>query len=148
MKYLRYPLLLALATPAFALAEPLAPVSAPPSILASAVRMLGALFIVLSVVLMGAWAFKNKERLAGGRIKQSKLQVLESKSLGARHSICVVGYENQRLLISTSPTGVSMLTHLPEASREEVAAAAAPTATISRPSFTDAFRQALTDRAQ
>jgi flagellar biogenesis protein FliO len=142
MKYLS---IFALAVPAFAqnaTAQILDP--AAPSMAATAVRIVGAMMIVLSVIMMGAWAFKNKERFAvkglGGKVSVRKLQVLETRSLGARHSICVVGYENQRILLSSSPTGVTMLTHLPEATAEEVQVAQTIPA---RPSFSDAFVQAL-----
>jgi flagellar biogenesis protein FliO len=118
--------------------------TAPPSMAATAVRIVGAMMIVLSVIMMGAWAFKNKERFAvkglGSRASVRKLQVIETRSLGARHSICVVGYENQRILLASSPTGVTMLTHLPEATAEEVQVAQTMPA---RPSFSDAFVQAL-----
>jgi flagellar biogenesis protein FliO len=43
-----------------------------------------------------------------------KLNVLESKSLGGRHVVYVVGYEEQRFLLGSSPTGIQMLAHLPE----------------------------------
>src|SRR5262245_4283322 len=111
--------IVAMALSAFA-AEPAAAavtqVSAPPSIGASVFRMIGGLCIVISLLMAGVWAFKSRERFVGGRARNAKLRVLETRSLGARHSICVVAYEQQRILLSTSPTGVSMLTHLPEAS--------------------------------
>jgi flagellar biogenesis protein FliO len=117
-----------------------APVSAPPSVGASVFRMIGGLCVVVSLAMIAAWAFKNRERFLTGKIRESKLKVLESRSLGARHSICVVAYDNQRLLLSSSPTGVTMLTHLPDATNEETAAQAqAPTL----PSFSEAFMHAL-----
>jgi flagellar biogenesis protein FliO len=145
MKYLRYPLLLAFAAPAFAQQYVAPAVAEPPSLMASAVRMLGGFCVVLAVILMGTWAFKNKEKFTGRHIRQSKLQVLETKSLGARHSLCVVAYDNQRILISTSPTGVSMLTHLPEATREELHTEVQTPVAVraTTPTFTDAFAQAL-----
>jgi flagellar biogenesis protein FliO len=147
MKYLRYPLLLAIALPAFAQQYVTPTIAEPPTIIASAVRTIGALMVVLSVILMGAWAFKNKEKfaskLAGGRVREAKLHVLETKSLGARHSICVVAYDNQRILLSTSPTGVTMLTQLPEATREEVLPTESKVPVAVTPTFTDAFAQAL-----
>jgi flagellar biogenesis protein FliO len=151
MKYLRYPLLLAFTLPAFAQQYVTPSIAEPPSIIASAVRMIGALFIVISVILTGAWAFKNKEKFAGklvgSRVRHAKLQVLETKSLGGRNSICVVAYDNQRLLISTSPTGVTMLTKLPEATLEELHTdVQSPVPVAATPTFTDAFAQALSSR--
>ena len=115
--------------------------SAPPSIGFSVLRMIGALCLVFSLLFGGVWFFRNSARFAPGRGRAAKLKVLESRALGHRHSIFVVGYENQRLLLSTSPTGVTMLSHLPEASAED---AEAETATEATPNFSTAFLQALT----
>ena len=142
----RFLFILALTTlPAIAaeVAAAVAPISAPPSVGASVFRMIGGLFVVISVLMIGAWAFRNRERFVGNRIRESKLRVLESRSLGARHSICVVAYDHQRILLSTSPTGVSMLTHLPDASLEEIQAEAKSPAL---PTFSEAFMQALASR--
>jgi flagellar biogenesis protein FliO len=147
MTMIRYLFLLAiLAFPAFAAEAATAavalaaPITAPPSMGASVVRMIGGLFVVIAVLMSGAWAFKNRERFVGARTRESKLKVLETRSLGSRHSICVVAYDQQRILLSTSPTGVTMLTHLPEASLEELEAEAnAP----ALPTFSEAFVQAL-----
>ena len=81
----------------------------------SLIRTFGALVLVLALFFAGVWLFKNWQRLAarGGRL--NRLQVLEVKSLGARHALYVVGYEHQRLLLAASPTGVTMIAHLPEA---------------------------------
>jgi flagellar biogenesis protein FliO len=113
----------------------------PPSVGFSVLRVIGALCLVFSLLFGGVWAFRNSARLSPGRNRIAKLKVLESRSLGHRHSVFVVGYDNQRLLLSTSPTGVTMLTHLPEASAEEAAAEAA---TEPLPNFSAAFLQALT----
>jgi flagellar biogenesis protein FliO len=43
------------------------------------------------------------------------LNVLEVKSLGYRQALYVVGYEQQRLLLASSPAGVTMLAALPSA---------------------------------
>jgi flagellar biogenesis protein FliO len=120
-----------------------APISAPPSMGASVFRMIGGLFIVISLLMTGVWAFKNRARFAGTRVRESKLKVLETRSLGARHSICVVAYEQQRILLSTSPTGVTMLTHLPEATLEELEE---ESKTPALPTFSEAFVQALASR--
>jgi flagellar biogenesis protein FliO len=42
------------------------------------------------------------------------LNILESRSLGARQAVFVVAYEQQRFLVAASPAGVSLLSHLPE----------------------------------
>ena len=132
--------LLAIASTSFG-AEAVAPITAPPSIGFSVLRMIGALCLVFALLFGGVWAFKNSSRFAAARGSAAKLKILESRSLGHRHSIFVVGYDNQRLLLSTSPTGVTMLTHLPEPTAEEIEAAANAEPT---PSFSNAFLQALT----
>lgn len=129
--------LLAFASTSFGAETITAP--APPSVLFSVLRMIGALCLVLSLLFGGLWFYRNSARFAGGRRASSKLKIIESRALGHRHSIFVVGYDQQRLLLSTSPTGVTMLTHLPEAGVEEQAEADQP----ALPNFATALRQAL-----
>lgn len=128
--------------PAAAAEAVISPIGAPPSVGTSVLRMIGAFCLVMSLLFAGVWAYRNSGRFAGARGRAAKLRVLETRSLGNRHSICVVAYEQQRILLSTSPTGVTMLTHLPEAPLEEAApdtvAAGAPL-----PNFSAAFMQAL-----
>ena len=114
--------------------------SPPPSIGFSVLRMIGALCLVFSLLFGGVWIYRNSARFAPGRAS-AKLKVLESRSLGHRHSIFVVAYENQRLLLSTSPTGVTMLSHLPESTIDEAEMEITPAPT---PNFSTAFLQALT----
>jgi flagellar biogenesis protein FliO len=131
--------LLALASTSFGAEAVMAP--PPPSIGFSVLRMVGALCLVFALLFAGVWIYRNSARFAPGRGRNSKLRVLESRSLGHRHSIFVVGYDNQRLLLSTSPTGVTMLSHLPEASAADLEA---ETSTEPTPNFSTAFLQALT----
>jgi flagellar biogenesis protein FliO len=80
----------------------------------SVFRVFGALALVLAVFWGGVWCFKNWQRFAlqrGGR--QAHLQLLEVKSLGARHALYVVAYQNQRLLLASSPSGITLVSHLP-----------------------------------
>jgi len=130
--------LLALASTSFGAEAVIA--SPPPSIGFSVLRMIGALCLVFSLLFGGVWIFRNSARFAPGRNRAAKLKVLESRSLGHRHSIFVVGYEGQRLLLSSSPTGVTMLSHLPEASAEE---SEAESGQEPLPNFSTAFLQAL-----
>ena len=93
----------------------------------SFIRVLGALFIVFAVFFGLVWLFKNWQRVVVRRGSAPKLGVLEVKSLGARHSLYVIGYEEQRFLISSSPTGTTMLTQLPSAQPgEEIPASTTP----------------------
>jgi len=111
-------------------------VNDPVSILGPVLRMGGALALVIGLFLTGVWFYKNWQRLALRRGALPKLNVLEVKSLGPRQAIYVVGYEQQRLLLASSPAGIALLSHLPEADEAEKAPA-------TRLSFAEAFHQVL-----
>lgn len=117
-----------------------APLAAPPlpEVGPSVLRVLGALALVIGIFLGGVWLFKNGQRLARPRGRAPKLNVLETRSLGGRQALYVVGYESERFLIASSPAGVSLLSHLPGATEDETAAK--PTAA---PSFAQALSQML-----
>jgi len=112
------------------------PISSAPDMLGPVLRMAGALVLVIGLFLTGVWLFKNWQRLALRRGAPPKLSVLEVKSLGQRQAIYVVGYEQQRLLLASSPAGVTLLSHLPEAGDEQ-------SAPVTRLSFAEAFQQVL-----
>jgi flagellar biogenesis protein FliO len=106
----------------------------------SIVRVFGALVLVIGIFLGGIWLFKNWQRLAVQRGRAPKLNVLETRSLCGRHAIYVVGYDQERFLISSSPGGVNLLSHLPTATEGEPD----PTAKNSpAPSFAQALTQVL-----
>jgi flagellar protein FliO/FliZ len=88
--------------------------AATPSVTVSILRMLGSLVFVAGLFLIAAWVFKNGFRLKGMAGAPRKLQVLEARSLGPRQAVYVVGYESQRMLIGSTPNGLSLLSHLPE----------------------------------
>ena len=94
-----------------------------PDIGVSLLRVMGALALVLGVFLAGVWLFRNWQRLAIQRGRAPKLNVLEIRSLGGRQAIYVVGYEQERFLLASSPAGVNFLTHLPGAGNEGESAA-------------------------
>jgi flagellar biosynthetic protein FliO len=110
--------------------------SALPDLGASLLRVVGALVVVIALFLAGVWLFKNWQRLTLRRGAAPKLSVLEVRSLGQRQAIYVVGYEQQRLLIASSSTGVTLLSHLPEAEAE-------PLEPAPKMSFAQAFQQVL-----
>jgi len=93
-----------------------------PDVGGSVLRMLGSLAFVLALFMAAAWAYRNWGRLGPRHRAMSKLAVLEAKSLGQRHALYVVGYEQQRLLLAASPAGVSLISHLPEAESAGVSA--------------------------
>jgi len=119
-------------------AIPMAP-SPLPDTGASFLRVMGALALVIGIFLGGVWLFKNWQRVAIQRGRAPKLSVVESRSLGGRHAIYVVGYEQQRFLISSSPGGVNFLSHLPTAGESEPAANSG----AATPTFTQALSQVL-----
>jgi flagellar biogenesis protein FliO len=133
MKIFRHPflVLLFLGTVPACLAEP---ASIPtlhsdlPNVGLSAIRALAALALVLAVFFGGVWLFRNGQRLVWRKTGSPKLSILESRPIGNRFAIHVVGYEQQRLLIGSSPSGISLLSQLPPgaAAVTESAAPAGP----------------------
>jgi flagellar biogenesis protein FliO len=103
----------------------------------SVLRVLGALILVVSLFLGGAWLFRNWQRLALSKGGAPKLNVLEVKSLGQRQAIYVVGYQQQRMLLASSPAGITLVSHLPAAGEDEIAA---PPAALN---FSEALQQVL-----
>ncbi len=83
-------------------------------------RLLGAMVIVISLLLLGAWWFRKSRLIGLVPAAQANLKIIETRSLASRHALHVVEYGEQRFLIADSPAGTSFLTHL-----DEVAEAAA-----------------------
>ena len=108
-----------------------------PSLILPLVRLVGALALVVALLFGAQWFVRNSRRLGLKRAGSAQLNVLEVKSLGQRHSLYVVGYEHQRLLLATSPAGVTLLSQLPDAT---VAASESPAPAIS---FADTLLQTL-----
>jgi flagellar biogenesis protein FliO len=110
-----------------------------PEVGLSAVRALGALALVLAVFFGGVWLFRNGQRLAWRKNGPPRLSILESRPLGNRFALYVVGYEQQRMLIGSSPAGLSLLSQLPAAAE----AAAPPVPTPESASFKECLQQVL-----
>jgi flagellar biogenesis protein FliO len=106
----------------------------------SLLRVFGALALVIGLFLGGVWLFKNWQRLSVQRGRAPQLNILETRSLGGRHAVFVIGYEQERFLVATSPAGVNLLSHLPNAADEETPA---PEKTSPPPSFAQALTQVL-----
>jgi flagellar biogenesis protein FliO len=121
-----------------AAASPMASALSTPDIGVSVLRVTGALALVIGIFLAGVWLFRNWQRLAVRRGRAPKLNVLEMRSLGGRQAIYVVGYEQERFLLASSPAGVNFLTHLPAAAGEPEAEEAKPAV-----SFSNALAQIL-----
>jgi flagellar biogenesis protein FliO len=109
----------------------------------SVLRVFGALLLVTAVFLGGVWLFRNWQRLSVRKNGAPRLNVLEVKSLGQRQAIYVVGYDQQRMLLASSPSGVAFLSHLPSAEEQPAAATAPVAGAPGRPTFADAFQQVL-----
>jgi flagellar biogenesis protein FliO len=102
-----------------------------PEVGVSAIRALGALAIVLALFFAGVWVFRNSQRMAWRKTGAPRLAVIESRSLGNRLSIYVVGYDEQRLLIGSSPAGLNLLSQLPPAAVSTSGEAAPPASSFS-----------------
>ena len=115
----------------------------------SVIRVFGALTLVLGIFLGGAWLFRNWQRLAlkrGGRPAQ--LQIIETRSLGGRHALYVVGYQQQRLLLASSPAGVTLVSHLPGADAPEPGKnAIGDKDSVSSQNFVQVLQQAVQAKA-
>ena len=82
--------------------------------LESWVQLVGMLLLVLGLFAAFAWSVKRWRLLPQMRGTQNRLQILETKPLGQRNSIMVVGYGEQRFLIGTNSAGLQMLGQLPD----------------------------------
>jgi flagellar biosynthetic protein FliO len=100
----------------------------------SFLRVIGALALVIGLFLGGAWLLRNGRLNAFNRGRVARLNVLESRSLGARQAVYVVGYGQERFLIGSTPAGINLLSHL----------AAAPDGESSPAGPAPSFAQALT----
>jgi flagellar biogenesis protein FliO len=105
---------------------------------ASLGRVMLALALVLGIFLGGVWLFRNWQRLTIHRGQAPKLNVIEARSLGGRHALYVVGYEQERFLVAASPTGINLLTHLQPAEAD-----ASADSIPAQPGFAQALAQKL-----
>ena len=108
----------------------------------SVIRVFGALVLVLGLFLAGVWLFRNWQRITLQRGRPSQLQILEMKALGGKHALYVVGYQQQRLLLASSPSGVALVSHLPAADATEV-----EPAKLSSENFVQVLQQAVQAKA-
>jgi flagellar biogenesis protein FliO len=108
---------------------------------ASVLRVFGALVLVIAIFLGGIWLFRNWQRLSIRKGGAPRLNVIEVRSLGQRHALYVVGYDQQRMLLASSPAGVTLVSHLPAAEENEVQE------TVPQSSFAEAFQQILQRKA-
>jgi len=116
--------------------------------LTSVLRVFGAFLLVTAIFFAGVWLFRNWRRFTVSRTGEPRLRVVEAKSLGQRQAIYVVGYDQQRMLLASSPAGIAFLSHLPS---EESTGAGNTATTAGGPSrgttFAEAFQQVLSRKA-
>ena len=112
----------------------------------SVVRVFGALALVLAVFFGGLWVFRNWQRFRVNHGRAPKLSVIETRSLGPRHTLYVIGYERERLLVAASPSGVAMLTGLPQGEPEVETRPAPAPAPATVPVNFGAILQALASK--
>ena len=110
-----------------------------PDLGVSVLRVFAALAIVLAVFLAGVWLFRNGQRIAWQKTGAPKLAILETRPLGNRFALYVVGYEQQRLLVGSSPAGLNLLTQLPPAAEANGQIAA----TVESVSFMQCLQRVL-----
>ena len=129
----------AIGTNSPAAAAPLSLPAPTPIDLGLMLRVFGDLALVLAIFLGGVWLFRNWQRLTIKRHGAPRLNILETRSLGGRHALYVVGYEQERFLIASSPAGVNLVSHL------QPATDAAPEKTDAppQPSFAQSLTQVL-----
>jgi flagellar biogenesis protein FliO len=113
-----------------------------PNVGLSAIRAFAALAIVLAVFFGGVWLYRNGQRLAWRRTGPPRLNIVESRALGNRYALYVVGYEQQRLLVGSSPAGLTLISPLPPAA-ESAAEAVSPAQPAEPVSFAACLRQVL-----
>ncbi|MDA1276089.1 MAG: flagellar biosynthetic protein FliO [Verrucomicrobia bacterium] len=84
-------------------------------------RLLGAFAVVVGVFLVGAWCFRKSRLFSLYQPGAAQLKILETRSLGYRNSLFVVGYQNRRFLLAASSTGINLVSPLPDAIANESA---------------------------
>lgn len=103
---------------AWAAAETALEAPGPPSFAGSFLRVLGGLAVVLALFLGAAWAVRHGRKAVLRHGQPAKLSVLEVCSLGPRQALYVVGYERERLLLSSSAAGIHLVGKLPPSETE------------------------------
>jgi flagellar biogenesis protein FliO len=100
---------------------PALPTLPPDNLLETLLRITGAFVLVIAVFVFGAWFLRKSRFLSLYQGSQAQLKVLESKSLGYRSTLLVVGYYHHRFLVAVTATGVNLLSPLPDAQKTESA---------------------------
>jgi flagellar biogenesis protein FliO len=108
------------------------------SLTSALLRLSGGLIFVFALLFGGLWLARNSRRLVAPNARSPKLAILEVKSVGQRQALYVVAYERQRMLVASSPAGVTLLAQLPSAEAGE------PVPSPAVPSFAEVLIQTVT----
>ena len=108
-----------------------------------ALRLFGALLLVVALFLGGAWFFKRSKLFSLVKPVEAHLKIAESKNLASRHSLHVVTYGNQRFLIADSPAGTQFLAQLDEPPTDETKADADDSGDPGKGTFAEKLKMML-----
>ena len=108
-----------------------------------ALRLFGALLLVVALFLGGAWLFKRSKYFHLVKPAESHLNVAETKNLAARHNLHVITYGHQRFLIADSPSGTQFLTQLEQPPSEEAKSDDSETGDHSEGTFAEKLKMVL-----
>ncbi len=108
-----------------------------------ALRLFGALLLVVALFLGGAWLFKRSKYFHLVKPAESHLNIAETKNLAARHNLHVITYGHQRFLIADSPSGTQFLTQLEQPPSEEVESDDSGTGDHSEGAFAEKLKMVL-----
>ena len=108
-----------------------------------ALRLFGALLLVVALFLVGVWLFKRSKLFNLVKPVEAHLKIAESKNLAARHNLHVITYGRQRFLIADSPVGTQFLTQLEEPPVVEDNPDASDTGNLGEGTFAEKLKMML-----
>ncbi|MDH4100585.1 MAG: flagellar biosynthetic protein FliO [Nitrospirota bacterium] len=116
-----------------------------PSLVASTLRVVAALALVLAALLFTLYMLKRfMDRGSGGGDKGAPIRIITSKFLGPKKSIAVVEVYGRYLVVGITPGGINLLADLKDA--EDVARVESTMGGITPQTFSDFLRGSLGKR--
>ena len=103
-------------------------------------RLVLSLFLIIVLILAGAWLTRRAGWLRGGANHAIKL--IGSQSLGSRAYVALVEVENIRLVLGVTATQISLLHTLPE-SEQDRAASTPAAASEPTPLFASSLKKIM-----
>ena len=72
------------------------------------VRTIAAILFVAALVVMVVWAIKVRFK---GKFseKESLIKVIQKTQLDTRHSVSILAYDNQKFMLASGPSGLSLV---------------------------------------